>query len=123
MNILHRIQMNIGRRIKSLRQERELTQKQLASLLGVGASTIGMYETGKRSLDSEMVRRMANFFGVSSDYLLCRTNVRDSKELDSKEKAKEILSAFEECGIDINNIDIDILKALLESYKILDKKK
>ena len=123
MNIFDRIQINIGNRIKYLRQEKELTQKQLASKLGVSTSTIGMYETGKRSLDNEMVTRMSNFFDVSSDYLLCRTSARNSKQLESKEKANEILSTFEECGIDIDNINIDILKALLESYKILDKKK
>lgn len=123
MNIFDRIQINIGNRIKDLRQEKELTQKELANKLGVGASTIGMYETGKRSLDNEMLTRMSNFFNVSSDYLLCRTNIRNIHELESKEKANEILYTFKESGIDINNINIDILKALLESYKILDKKK
>ena len=121
----NRIQVNIGNRIKKLRQERELTQKELASALGVGASTIGMYETGKRSLDNEMLSNMSNYFGVSSDYLLCISDIRNPKGLQEKAKTKanEILSAFEESGIDISTINIDILKALLESYKILDKKK
>lgn len=63
-------------RIKLLREEKGLTQKQLAKILGFAESTIGCYETGKRHPDYELVINLANYFNTTVDYLLCRTNTR-----------------------------------------------
>lgn len=74
MNIFDKLQINIGKRLRSLREEKELSQKELGLKLGVAASTIGMYETGKRAPDNEMLNRIAEFYGVTTDYILLRTN-------------------------------------------------
>lgn len=51
-------------RIKMLRKERGLTQAQLAQKLNISASSVGMYEQGRRSPDLEMYRRLADVFDV-----------------------------------------------------------
>jgi len=58
--------------LKQLREEKGLSQYKLAELLGVAQSTVGMWESGKREPDFAMVKRLADFFSVSTDYLLDR---------------------------------------------------
>lgn len=62
-------------RLKYLRNEKKITQRQLAKLLNLSSSTIAMYETGKRKPDCETLQRIADFFDVSTDYLLGRTDI------------------------------------------------
>ncbi len=61
--------MEIGKVIKELREERNLTQQQLASALNVDKSTIAKYETGDRLPNIEMSVKLALFFNVTTDYL------------------------------------------------------
>ena len=62
--------MTIGERIAKLREKRGLSQSQVAKDLNVATSTIGMWETGKRGLKDDNLKMIAEYFGVSSDYLL-----------------------------------------------------
>lgn len=64
-------------RIRDLRKERRLTQAELASVLKVSARTIGFYETGERDPDTDTLRKLADFFCVSIDYLLERSDIKD----------------------------------------------
>ena len=66
-----------AKRLKYLREEQKLTQKELAEKLGISPSAIGMYESEKRNPDTHMLNILANFFNVSVDYLLGRNNVKD----------------------------------------------
>ncbi len=61
--------------IKLLRIERGITQEQLAALLKVSRSTIGMYETGSREPDFETLEAIADIFNVDMDYLMGRSTV------------------------------------------------
>ena len=60
----------IGQRIKQLRTESGMTQHQLAVRLGVSTSTVGMYESGHRSPDNEMLVKIGSVFSVTTDSLL-----------------------------------------------------
>lgn len=60
--------------LKSLRTAKSLTQEDLAKILGVSRSTIGMYENGSREPDYEMLELIADYFNVDIDYLLGRSN-------------------------------------------------
>lgn len=62
--------MTVGERIAKLRERRGLSQAQLAKELKVGTSTLGMWETGKRGLKDDTLKMIAEYFNVSSDYLL-----------------------------------------------------
>ncbi|PAB61342.1 helix-turn-helix domain-containing protein [Anaeromicrobium sediminis] len=59
-----------GRRLKLLRESKELYQKDLAKIIGVSSGAIGMYENDKRTPDFETLKKIANYFNVSTDYLL-----------------------------------------------------
>lgn len=63
-----------GERLRDLRKEKKLTSKQLGEKFNLAESTISGYETGARKPDIELVRSFANFFGVSTDYLLGQTD-------------------------------------------------
>lgn len=64
----------IGARLKGLRQEKSITQNELGAILGVGKTTISQYESETRSPDTNMLQRIADFFDVTTDYLLGRTD-------------------------------------------------
>ena len=64
----------IGKRLKQLRGERKLTQKELSLIIKVAPSTLAMYETNKRTPDYEILKRIASFFKVSTDDLLGHVN-------------------------------------------------
>lgn len=60
----------LGDRIKALRIEKNITQQQLADLLAVGKSTIGMWETNKREPDLETIRQIAEILDTPMAFLL-----------------------------------------------------
>ena len=67
-------------KLKELRTNRGLSQKELAEIVGVSNSTISMYEMGQREPDFATVVKFADFFGVSTDYLLGREKESSEKE-------------------------------------------
>ncbi|ERK30173.1 helix-turn-helix domain-containing protein [Clostridium intestinale] len=69
-----------GERLKSLRNELNLTQLDLSKLLKVSPSTIGMYEQNRRDPDSKTIKFLAEYFNVSTDYLLGKSNIKDSAD-------------------------------------------
>ena len=62
--------MQFGERLRSLRTDINMTQKELANKLSISPSTIGMYEQNRRVPDAEMLSKIASLFGVTTDYLL-----------------------------------------------------
>jgi transcriptional regulator with XRE-family HTH domain len=59
-----------AKRLKELRKSKKMSQKELADILSVSPSTIGMYEQGRRKPDSDLLKILAKYFDVSIDYLL-----------------------------------------------------
>lgn len=57
-------------RLKAERNKRDLSQMALSKLIGVSQQTIGSWETGRTNPDPEMIKVLAEFFGVTTDYLL-----------------------------------------------------
>lgn len=62
------------RRIKELRQKKHLSQVGLAMALDMNQNSISRYETGEREADHKTLIALADFFNVSVDYLLERTD-------------------------------------------------
>ena len=56
--------------LKFLREEHDLTQREFAQKLGISKTTLCYYEQGKVSPSTEMLVKLADFFGCSTDYLL-----------------------------------------------------
>jgi len=72
--------MSFGDILKKLRNEYNLTQEELANKLSISKGTIGMYEINKRFPDKDPLNAIADFFKVSTDFLLGRTNIRNNAE-------------------------------------------
>lgn len=64
----------LPKRLREQREKKQMTQSELGKMLGVERATVSRYETGDREPDSEVIRRLAGFFGVSVDYLLGQTD-------------------------------------------------
>lgn len=72
-------------RLKSLRLAKKLTQQNMADLLGITRQGYGKYESGQSEPDNETLQKFADFFDVSVDYLLGRTNHLNTQTDDEKE--------------------------------------
>ena len=73
-----------GNRIKSLREEKSMNQAELAKILQISPSAVGMYERDEREPNNELTIKIADFFQVSTDYLLGKTDTRDSSNFSDK---------------------------------------
>lgn len=62
--------MNFGENLRTLIEERNMTQKELASHLNIAPSTLGSYVQNKREPDFSTLKSIAKYFDVSIDYLL-----------------------------------------------------
>lgn len=67
----------LGNKIKKLREDKRMTQQELADLVGLSQSTIGMLESGRQGASRKTLVKLADFFGVTVDYLLS-----DDEEMD-----------------------------------------
>lgn len=104
--------MTIGERIAQLRKSRSMSQFQLAKTLNIATSTLGMYETNKRKPNMEMLEKLADFFGVSIDYLLGR-EISDKSDIDL-DKAIDNAMSFD--GKPVTEHDRKMMKQLWKAY-------
>lgn len=91
--------MLFGDRLKMLREDKDITQKQLGQIVGVSDRVIGYYESNNRfPKDENTLKALADYFGVSLDYLLGRNNeshVSLNSENKSNKNIDEIIEDFE----------------------------
>lgn len=62
------------RNLRGIREDRDIRQKDVAAYLNVSQNTYSQYETGVISLTAEVLIKLSDFYNVSIDYLLDRTN-------------------------------------------------
>jgi transcriptional regulator with XRE-family HTH domain len=116
----------LGDRIRDLRNELNLEQKELAKILNVHKGTISNWENNKRNPDNEMISKIADYFKVSVDYLLGRTDERcliiDEPEISLHEQyANKIAKILESEGLEYTE---DTIPEIINFSKyILSKKK
>ena len=72
--------MSFGRKLKLLREEKRMLQSELAGLLNLAPSSISMYEQDERDPDTSTVKKIAEIFNVSTDYLLGLTDEKEINE-------------------------------------------
>lgn len=105
-------------RIKELRTEFGITQAELAKMLKISDRAVGYYEKGEREPDNDTLIKIAEYFKVSVDYLLGRTDIRNAdipKEVDG-----EFINFYEGYK-DLDDAHKDILRATLKAF--VDAKK
>lgn len=63
-------------RLRDLREDNDITQSQIASVLNIKQNTYSQYENGKRQMPIELLWRLADYYNTSIDYLVGRTNTK-----------------------------------------------
>lgn len=96
--------------LKLLRNEKNMSQQELADALGISKSSINMYERGERQPNFEVLETIADFFNVDIDYLLGRTN-KTTKIINSN----TIAAHFD--GDEYTPEELDEIKAFAEFVK------
>ena len=66
-------------RLKDLREDRDLSQQEVADFLGMKQPQYSRYERGMRDLPTDVLIRLAHFYGTSTDYILGLTNKKSNK--------------------------------------------
>lgn len=67
------------KRVKELREDNDLTQKDLGEILKISQRGYAHYECGDYDLTGELIIKLANYYNVSTDYLLGLTNIKQKK--------------------------------------------
>ena len=87
-----------GKRLRALREQRGLRQEDIGKVINVGKSAVSQWESGARIPDLETVNRLSSYFGVSVDYLLGRTDSRETPQHDkintSADEVTELLETL-----------------------------
>ena len=63
------------KRLRDLREDRDMNQTQVAKMLGMSQTGYSKYETGENDIPTGILIKLANFYGTSIDYLLGQTDV------------------------------------------------
>lgn len=130
----------ISKRIKELRTEKNLTQKELANLLSLTPKMISFYELGQRTPPSDIILKLAEIFNVSTDYLLGREsdeydklsndNLPELNKKDERDIAKELEKMMSDLDSDgglsfygepLDDDNKEILRTSLENTLRLSK--
>ena len=83
-------------RLKLLRLEIKLTQKEIAEKLGISQQAYAVWETGKRNPNQKTLNILSDFFNVSTDYLLGNTDIKNQKQFDEDlEKSLDTFKSFD----------------------------
>lgn len=82
----------LSKRLKQLRIENNMYQKDVAQKIGITESGYGYYEQGKRIPDSIMLNKIAFLYKVSTDYLLGNTDIKKPESLTIDEELQQLLN-------------------------------
>lgn len=102
-------------RIVSLRNEKNITQSQLAEELNISPSAIGMYEQGRRKPSYELLEEICDYFNVDMDYLMGRSDIKNRYQAGLKYDWEEDKSQEKENNIFSKLTDEELAK--LEKFK------
>lgn len=111
-----------AKKLKDLRLEKNLNQSQIADLLGVTYFTVGKWENSKAEPSFDTLKKLAEFFDVSTDYLLGREDdlgvkgyTRSTEPLSGEEA--DLLKDFRQLGVFARSSILIQVKALAEKAK------
>ncbi|NLB34398.1 MAG: helix-turn-helix transcriptional regulator [Elusimicrobia bacterium] len=99
--------MTLGAKIRTLREEKGLHQEDIGKLFSVSKSAVSLWENDLRTPDSATVAKLADYFNVSTDYLLGRVEekrlyAKITTEIDPDNPDLE--KAYQEIGVAINQL-------------------
>ena len=109
--------MEFGEFLAKLRKEKGYYQKEVAAYLNVTVATISNYEKGVHAPDLDTLIKLADFYDVSTDYLLQRTRYKASiRSLNKRLSADYTISDLINTTLELDRRNI---KALLDYYELL----
>ena len=106
----------VGKRLKALRESIGISQVKMAEAIGSTQSSVNRYENGQSSPSVELLRRYADYFDVSLDYIFARTDKPQGKIYEFRPKAspaREEMRRFIEMCFDSKSPESKRLKELL----------
>lgn len=114
-----------GNVLKELRNEKHLTGEELGKALSVTKVAISNWENGNRTPDTDMLKKIANYFDVSLDYLLGNTNERNLKKEKTKldESIKTIAAHRVNPYEDISEEGINKINEYIEMIRMMEQNK
>ena len=105
--------------LKTLRKSRGLTQVQFAEIFNISSGTIAMWETNKRVPDTSMLIKIAEFFNVTVDYLLGKSEVPMSN---SNNQLEDVYLSLAKTAQD-EGIDPDDIRLAIETIRAMKRQK
>lgn len=103
-------------RLKKLRIEKGLLQADIAKVIEKSDRLVGFYEAGERDMSTETLSMLADFFGVSIDYLLGKSDIRNLEEIKNIRYANN-------GGLDTEGLDEEDLLELQKQVDYIKKLK
>lgn len=109
--------MELGKLLATLRKEKGVLQKEVATYLNVTVATVSNYEKGVHAPDLNTLSMLADFFDVSTDYLLQRTNYKASiNTLNHRLSADYTVSDLMNTIVELDQRNV---QSLLDYYELL----
>lgn len=105
-------------RLKELRTQRGLTLRELAAEFNTSNQVVSRYELGQTELDFNTLCKLADFFGVSVDYILCRDNTAPARIYSEDPTLKRILELYDKMTPVVRGQLRAIAEALVQNTKI-----
>lgn len=102
------------RMMKLLRKERHISQKQAADDLGIGQALLSHYETGSRNCSLDFLIQVADYYNVSTDYLLGRSAVSNGSQIAEKD-LPENMAVEKARNVDFRNVSLVFMKKLINN--------
>ena len=104
-------------RLKELRKEKKLSQKEIAGVLGVNEKTVSRWENGENEIKLAQANMLANHFGVSIEYLLGYGYKK--RETKSVNKLEDVYVEFLGNIDSISDIDLEDLKVFSKNMYVM----
>lgn len=99
--------------LKELREKKGLSQSAVARAMGISRQNYGYYESNQRDPDTAMVKALAEFFGVSTDYLLGRAEPENIRLLNNPE-IMEIIALYDKLPEDKKELVLAMARAMVK---------
>ncbi|WP_195251041.1 helix-turn-helix domain-containing protein [Romboutsia sp. 1001713B170207_170306_H8] len=115
---------SIGNKVKELREERDIPSQDLAAHLGISPSTLSNWEKGRRNIDNDNIVKIAQYFNVTTDFLLNNEKVIKKESSKEANQEKDIEKMIDElmnqqglmlCGEPMSEQDMILLRNSIRS--------
>lgn len=111
----------IGKNLKSLRKEYEITQVTLCKATNIEQSTLAGYETGKNTPKLDILLSLANYFNVTLDYLVGRSEIKTSPVASLAKEEEAYIKKFRELNQFNKEIIIGKTNELIREQRLEEK--